>query len=478
MTPADLDPPLRRLSSRDLAEVAPGTGRPAFHRHRGGPVAPPLGDGRRTLPRRTSHRVDGRIARADHAAREKPLRGDERTALVAIGAVTALLPLLKPGGPFNLAPVDALIVVALLASVLWARTTCARLRFPYLIPVGLALAGGTIGALLGPVPQASAIALIQDIWLVLWCWALFNLSRTARNFRIVMSAWVYSGLVWAALLIIGIITSQPLLTGVTARNGGRVQLTFGDPNYAANYFFITLMLVWATQRPRRRWARLGAYVALLVVIAFTGSNGAALSLLAGGSIAVVGGVWRRAGAAPALVVLALLAVSGGLISSNFSLRGIENRAASSNYAFIRNGLGRGTSVSQRGQLFNESIRLYKAGSVFGEGPNSTKSRLSKDMATFDKQAHDDYLAALMERGFIGFAGVLLLAGILLLRAGGVVREGLRNGYEAVLVRPNALLGAVAGTLVAASVYGVLHNRHIWTLFAITAAASFWGRGYE
>jgi hypothetical protein len=55
---------------------------------------------------------------------------------------------------------------------------------------------------------------------------------------------------------------------------------------------------------------------------------------------------------------------------------------------------------------------------------------------------------------------------------------MRNGYETAIARPNALLGAAIGTLVAASLVGLLHNRHVWTLFAFVAAASFWGRGHE
>jgi O-antigen ligase len=407
-----------------------------------------------------------------------PLRGEERWAVLAIAAATACLPLLKPGGPSNLAPVDALIAPALLFTLMWARTTRQVVRLPYLLPVALALVGGAIGAVIGPVPVRGGIALMQDLWLASWCWAVFNVSRTARNMRIVLSAWVYSAVVWGTVLIVGIITSASQLTGVTARNGARVQLTLGDPNYAANYFFISLMLVWAAQRPRRRSARYAVYAMFIVAIAFTGSNGGLVSLLVGIGIGAVAGIWRRGGVAPAVAALSLVLIVGGLVGTKLSLTSLQNQAQSSQYAFIRNGLGRGTSVSQRGQILSESIKLYYQGSIFGEGPQSTKPRLIKSHATFQKEAHDDYLAALIERGLIGFAGVLLLAAAVLMRGTGAVRDGMRNGYEAVVVRPNALLGAALGTLVAASFYGVLHNRHVWTLFAIVAAASFWGRGHE
>jgi O-antigen ligase len=278
--------------------------------------------------------------------------------------------------------------------------------------------------------------------------------------------------------MVGIITSQPLLTGVNARDGSRVQLTLGDPSYAANYFFISIMIMWATQRPRKRWARYLAYAIFVVAMAFTGSNSGVVSLAVGILVAGVVGVWRRAGIAPAVATLALLLASGVLIAKNVSLAQIQTEAQGSKISFIRDGLGRGTSVNQRGMLLGESLKLYTDGSIFGEGPASTKVRLIDSGAQFAKQAHDDYLGALTERGFIGFAGVLLLAVTVFLRAAGAAVSRLRDGYAAVLARPNALLGAVLGTLVAATVYGLFHNRHVWTLFAIAAAASFWGRGHK
>ena len=42
-----------------------------------------------------------------------------------------------------------------------------------------------------------------------------------------------------------------------------------------------------------------------------------------------------------------------------------------------------------------------------------------------------------------------------------------------IVKPNALLGALAGTLVASTVYELLHVRHVWALFGLLAALSIW-----
>ena len=42
-------------------------------------------------------------------------------------------------------------------------------------------------------------------------------------------------------------------------------------------------------------------------------------------------------------------------------------------------------------------------------------------------------------------------------------------------KPNALVGAVCGTMLASTVYELLHLRHLWALFAMVAAVSIWGR---
>jgi O-antigen ligase len=92
-----------------------------------------------------------------------------------------------------------------------------------------------------------------------------------------------------------------------------------------------------------------------------------------------------------------------------------------------------------------------------------------------KEAHDDYLAALLERGVIGLAGLLLLLGTVAFRGLGTTGSRLRPGFEAIIARPNALLGAVLGTFVASTVYELLHLRHLWALFGIVAALAIWGR---
>jgi O-antigen ligase len=333
-----------------------------------------------------------------------------------------------------------------------------------------------VGALVGPVPTAGIVALLQDIVLIAWCWALANISHSAANLRLLLATWVYAAVGWAVIAFVGLATGSTLLTGQIERQGTRLQLTLADPSYTANYFFISIMIMWATRRPTHRVLRLAAYALLLAAIAATGSNSGIVAVVVGTVVATVLGIYRRFGVAPAVTASAFILATGAAAASTISLASIQASAHESRYAFLRQGIGRSTdSAGQRESLLTESIHLYRRGNPLGEGPVSTKPRLRQEQAPLVKEAHDDYFAALIERGPIGFVGILLLVSSLALRGLFVTRTKLAPGFAAIVRRPNALVGAVAGTLVASTVYELLHVRHIWALFAFVAALSIWGR---
>jgi hypothetical protein len=403
----------------------------------------------------------------------------ERTALLTTAVAVALLPLAVPAGPGNVAPIDAFILVALGACLLWALGAGRRWQFPYVLPVGLMLAGGAFAALVGPVPNAGIVALVQDSLLVLWCWAVVNISRSAGNLRVLLTTWAYSGIAWAVLAFVGIATGWQPLTGEVEKQGTRLQITLADPSYAANYFFISMMIIWATQRPRNRMLRWPACGLLVAAIAATGSNSGIVALIVGTLVAAELGIYRRFGTVPAVTALAAIAIGTILAVLTVNLGQIQETAHDSSYAFVRQGVGRSTdSASQREMLLQESVRLYKTGSPLGEGPVSTKPRLDRDMGHLVKEAHDDYFAALIERGPLGLAGVLLLVAGLGFRGLALTRKKLAPAFAALVSRPNAVVGAMAGTLVAGTVYELLHVRHIWAMFGLVAALFIWGRDVQ
>jgi len=77
---------------------------------------------------------------------------------------------------------------------------------------------------------------IQDIYLLVWAAVIANIIRTPKALRTLLRVWILSGAAWAVVLIGGVVTHHPGIAGEVAANGGRAQLTFGDPNLAAGYF--------------------------------------------------------------------------------------------------------------------------------------------------------------------------------------------------------------------------------------------------
>ena len=399
-----------------------------------------------------------------------------RLPLVTTAAAIAMLPLTEPRGPANLGPADVLIVVSICAWVWSSAVSGRRLWFPYALAAGLMIVGGALGALAGPVASAGLLALAQDLLLLVWCWAVANVGSRPAHARVLFRAWAGSSIVWAGLLLAGLLAGAPAVTGQVPKTGVRTTLTFGDPNVCANYFVISIMIICATGYPRHRLLRAAAYAALVAAIFSTGSNSGLVALAVCVSIAVILGVRRRAGLVPAIACLAAIILCAVAAAATISVNSIQQRASTSSYAFVREGIGRGEqSVTERTTVLGESTHLYETGGVLGAGPVSTKPRLIASMAPYPKEAHDDYFASLMERGLIGALGLMVLLASALIRGGTLLRRTVGAGVGSVLSRPHAVVSALIGTMITMTVFELLHVRHVWALFALVAAASLWER---
>jgi hypothetical protein len=399
-----------------------------------------------------------------------------RLAVGTAATAVAMLPFLRPGGPANVGPIDVFMALALLSSLLWFGSSVARLRAPYALATAIFIAGGAAGALAGPVPGSGLIALGQDLWLLAWAVCLANVCRTAHALRVVLHAWAYSSIAWAALLLGAEITGNAFLAGKQSNEGGRTSLLFGDPNYAAHYFFLSMMIIAATRCPGPRAARVGAYALLLPAWALSGSNSGIIELVLGFTIIAIVAVDRSAGLVAAIATCCLLLSSGVVLAPRVPLAHIQQSAHDSEFRLFRDWVGRSErTAGQRTLLFHETVGLYYDGGLLGQGPTSTIGRLKRSEAPFAREAHDDYLAALVERGFLGAIGLLLLIASISARGWSVVRGGLSDAFAEVVPYTAPLLAAIAGTFAVGTVYEVLHIRHVWALFGIVAALQLWGR---
>lgn len=400
----------------------------------------------------------------------------ERLAVVTTAAAVAALPLLEPRGPANLGPVDAFIALALFSSLFWAGSSNPRLRAPYALATGVMVAAGAAGALAGPVPGAGLRAVMQDLWLLAFAICVANVCRTPRGLGLILRTWAYSAVIWATLVLVGELAGYSQLTGTQADLGGRTSLTFGDPNIAAHYFFVSIMVVAATRYPVQRPLRLMAYLLLLSAWALSGSNSGLVQMLLGIVLIALLGIYRRAGPVPAIAATCCLVAVGAVLAPRVPLAHLQDAAHDSRYRVVRDWFGRSEkTTAQRETLFSESIGLYYTGGLVGQGPTSTKHRLEASQAPLAREAHDDYVASLVERGLVGAMGIMVLIGSVAFRTWAVVRRPLSSAFADVVPRAGPLLAAVAGTFVLGTVYEALHVRQVWALFAVVAALYYWGR---
>lgn len=404
------------------------------------------------------------------AGRDLDASPDRRGRAVgpALGLAIVTMPLLIPHGPGNTAPADVTITVAVIVTMVWLQREHYRVALPYVIPTGLLMLAGLLASLLAGVESAS-LAVVQDGFALLWCAALANAIRRRPDLlRLVLRTWVWSGLAWAGLLCFGRIAGINWLAGVSARNGTRASLTFDDPNVAGNYLLCCLAFLLATSVVRRRAARWAGVALILLALLFTGSNGAAVGLIVLVGVGSVLRLRRRFGVAAAVAVVALGGTIGIVAGPHVDLVSVQQKASDS-ADILRDSLGRsGESTESREVLASQGIRLYLDGNVVGVGPGRTKATLHDDAAPYVKEAHNDYIATLVERGLLGGLGLMLLIWGIGTRLARVSQWPRDPAIVALVPRPEFLVGLGCAFAISAVFYEVLHFRHLWAFLGIVA----------
>jgi O-antigen ligase len=400
-----------------------------------------------------------------------PWRG---LAVVSTCAAVAFLPFLQPSGPGNIGPVDCLVALAITATLCWAVVERLPIHMPYALPVGVMALAGVIASLFSVYPGTGLISVLQDLFLLAWAASVVTLCRTPRELSPVLRTWAYASVVWAGLMVLGSLTHIDFLSGITAREGNRASITFGDPNLAAGYFASSLMVVWASATPRHRVARGAAVAVLITAIVFTGSNGFSLATLAACTVALIIGMARRRGVLPAIALTCGVVLVAGVVTTQVNINTVVNDAAAS-APLLRDYVGRFTqSTAGRDTLLHETLALVGHGGLIGIGPGATKPTLQAQQSDVAFEAHSDFTASIEERGLLGGVGLLLLILMIAFHTRRCLRP-LQSGYAAVVRHPGALVGALVAFAIAANIYELLHFNYVWTLFAIVAAVSMWGR---
>ncbi|GAA2148970.1 O-antigen ligase-like membrane protein [Humibacillus xanthopallidus] len=407
----------------------------------------------------------------------------------AFGLSVCLLPVLIPSGPANTSPVDVSIAVTILMALLWLSHVRARIRVPYLTGVWILVSAGAVAALLRAQPVAT-LALVQDVFLLAWAAVLASCIAADRTLvDTVCRAWCWTAVCWAGAIVVGRFLGLAWLAGTSTADGSRASLTFGDPNLAGSYYVVCIFIVLASRHPRRPASRAAAVGLLVLAVACTGSNGALLSLAIGGGVSLVlAQASRRSGAMAVIGVACLLTLGTAAASSLVDVTALREQAAASG-ALLRDSVGRSDESSrEREVLVSEGMRVYVQGDPIGVGPGLTKQALAQASAPYVKEAHDDYVATLVERGALGGFGLVVLLTSVAVRLGGLVRRrpggdsatdasGTTRSARSTTAdragRPGAMLthylvGLGVALVASGTFYEVLHFRHVWAYLGLVA----------
>jgi hypothetical protein len=413
----------------------------------------------------------------DRRATRAAARAQAAFAPLVASAAIVMLPMMAPiASSANVALVDLAIAAAIAASLWWAAASRVPLKAPYALPVGLTAVGGTFAAMRSQFPLAGGQAVLQDLFLLAWAIALANLGRSHDALSTLTKAWSYSATLWAAALVVATVAGDAALSGASHATGGRAAFTFGNENTASVYYAISLIVVLACRRPQHPIARAAAAVTILVAAVLTGSLAGLLGLLAGGLVIVFIGIRRRWGMAPAVVVLTVALLMAGTGSRIYQDSGLARGASTSSVAVIRFTLGRTSwSAGARETLARETAAMYRAGDLVGIGPASTKLTLAALQAPYVREAHNDWTAALLERGVLGAIGASALFAVFGFYTITTGARSLRDRFADVVPAPWLLIGILPIVLVFSLTHEALHDRTVWTILGLIAALHLWCR---
>ena len=295
------------------------------------------------------------------------------------------------------------------------------------------------------------------------------LLRGARAFRAVALSQVIAAVPVAAL---GIVQHfRPDLMPADSSYPGRALGPFGQPNRLGGYLIaaipVALAFAFAANDRGLRLALLLAVFALALCLVFTYSRGSWIGLVAGlAACGVLLARWPDLRPQPALLAVAIACLLAPVV---FALPAIVSRIApraasvsdTSAVAGVPFDPERQGSGSMRRAVWSGAIRATAARPLFGFGPGAfregfdrskgaTLKRLEAEGGRTADQAHSLYLVLSTERGVLGLAAFVLLAGLIL--AGGLAALGTGAPVDARLL----LAGLIAST-VALLAHGVMED---------------------
>jgi len=427
---------------------------------------------------RTMSRAFGSTALtvADPARGAHPLDG--RGWDLYLLAVPWLVPLATPVAAGQIACLDLLNAVALLAFTLTVVSRRVAVELPLLVPLFLAGTGSVLAVADARSVGAAVLALAQDLYLYLWLVMLLALLRRRGDLARFRIAWVAAaGAVALTCLAQWLERSGLSLVSLVQPGGLRSAGSFANPNLCANYLALGVFVLLGLEGRVRPWLLWVGGALLGAALLATKSNGGLFALAVG--LMVSSGVRARSRGTDVRRLAGVTALGlAALVLAAWGARETTTGAAWLQAMGERTLIGRVAHSSESRERIWQRLEHSLARSPLGIGPaNSSAQALEigeherRDSAQA-KEAHSDYLAYLVERGPLGLLGLLAGIGqIGALVARGRRRLDARAGPRCGGALQAAFAGALATLLVQSTVLEQLHFRHLWAFLALMCAAA-------
>lgn len=405
-----------------------------------------------------------------------------RPEAVVLVAGIASLPMLMPfglaPGPGNTGLPDLVLIGLIITAFLWAGTRKVPVRWPFLLPTLLTVIAGGIAALAND--DVGVLTLVKDLFVLMWAVCVANLGRDPSLLRVALRSFVWIGTFYALVMITGFAIGNDTLSGKQV-DGERLMFTFGDANYAANWFICIFFIVRATRVPEKAWQRWAVCGILLAAELLTGSNGGLLALSCALLLGYLFRLFREGKAHHAIAVGTAAALFGGgavIAVTQIDIQPILTQASQAS-PLLRDSIGRttGESTESRSTVFSTTFRMIQEQEhPWGIGAGQTEHRMLIEQETYVREAHNDYIASVLERGFIGGLALVLLLVVLVLRCLRIARrDALAPAYARLVPHPEMFAALLVVFLICGLFYEVLHYRHGFAFFGLIAALDLFGR---
>jgi len=363
-------------------------------------------------------------------------------------AITALMPVVRPALPFSTTVFDY-VNVAFMALLLLCLSSVGKIEFRLLAPMFVILLGSLFSMLNTEAPGANILTLLKEGYLLCFFWTIYNLVKTKRLLETVAVSWMIVAGVEGALVI-----AEYLLGGTL-----RAQGTFANENMAASYLGTSLFVVLYPFERRHLLVRGCVLVLCTGGIVATNSISAILGWsVSGGVMACLYVIYgsRRQNALLGLIGAGIVIVISSAVAQSYREHDYLARLPRS--------FGGRFSLWSVG---TQEILQNPMGIGFGPGSFKEVGFIpGGEWGTGHRgELHSDYLSFLVERGLIGFCGLVCLVATL----GGMCWRCIQLApTEAELMWALGLCGMLVFTLTDSISHEVLHYRHVWLTVGLIA----------